>query len=113
MENHKLIDFKAIGRRVKQRRLDNKLSQEILAEKMGISPEFVSKIETGAVQVNLKRLAQLSLVLSTPIEHFISGSVIKGEDYKLAEFGDIIDDLTANERTFLYHMAEEIKNLRK
>lgn len=31
MEEFKLIDYKAIGRRIRQRRLDNKLSQEKLA----------------------------------------------------------------------------------
>lgn len=113
MEEFKLIDYKAIGLRIRQRRLDNKLSQEVLSERIGISPEYLSKVETGSVQVNLKRLAQLSLVLSTPIEHFIAGSVIKGEDYKLAEFGKVIDDLTPNERNFLYRIAEEIKTLRK
>ena len=51
-----------------------------------MSPEFLSKVETGSVQVNLKRLAQLSLVLSTPIEHFMAGPVMQGEDYNNSSF---------------------------
>lgn len=113
MENHKLIDYRAIGNRVRQRRLDNNLTQEKLAELLEISNEYMSKIETGAVQVNLKRLAQLSLALSTPIEHFLVGTIMKAEDYKLAEFGKVIDGLTSTERNFIYRMAQEIKELRK
>lgn len=113
MEDFKLIDYKAIGLRVRQRRLENNLTQEVLAEKIGISPEYMSKIETGAVQVNLKRLAQLTLALSTPIEHFLVGSVIKAEDYKLNEISKVFDDLSPKERDVLYNIAEQIKSLRQ
>ena len=113
MEEFKLIDYKAIGRRIRQRRLDNKLSQEKLAEKISVSPEFLSKIETGSVQVNLKRLAQLSLELSTPIEHFIAGSVIQAEDYKLNEISKVFDDLSPKEKDVIYNVIEQIKTLRK
>ncbi|MBQ3079982.1 MAG: helix-turn-helix transcriptional regulator [Clostridia bacterium] len=41
------IDYAAIGKRIKQKRIENGLSQEKLAEMVGIGPSHMSHIEGG------------------------------------------------------------------
>ncbi|MVX63101.1 helix-turn-helix domain-containing protein [Clostridium chromiireducens] len=107
-----IIDYKVIGSRIKQKRLEKGHTQESLSEKLSISNEYVSKIETGAIKINLKRLAEISVILETPLEYFIVGTIIRGEDYKTNEFIRVFDSLTSAERDFICNIAEQIKSLR-
>ena len=41
------LDYKAIGKRIKIARIKKNLTQEAIADKIGITPQHVSNIETG------------------------------------------------------------------
>ena len=59
------------GRRVRSLRHTRDLTQEQLAEKAGMSPEYVSKIERGEASVSFKFMARLSTALKVdPVELF-------------------------------------------
>lgn len=47
------LDYKAIGKRIKIARIKADLTQERLAERIGISPTHLSNIETGTTRVSL------------------------------------------------------------
>ena len=55
-----MLDHKAIGQRIRLRRLELNLSQEELAEIVGISPSFVGAIERG------EKSATIDTPLSVP-----------------------------------------------
>jgi transcriptional regulator with XRE-family HTH domain len=63
------IDQK-IGDRVKARRLMLNITQEALAEKLGISFQQVQKYEKGGNRVSASRLQRMSEVLDVPIGYF-------------------------------------------
>lgn len=113
IKDSEIIDYKLIGSRVKQKRLEKGHTQESLSEILEISNEYVSKLETGAIKINLKRLAEISVILETSLEFFLVGTIIHGEDYKTNEFIKVFDSLTSAERDFICNMAEELKKLRK
>ena len=62
------IDYKEIGKRIKEKRIIKRLTQQKLAEQLEVSDEYMSKIETGKTKISLRRLSQLSVLLDTPIE---------------------------------------------
>lgn len=41
------LDYKAIGKRIKIARIKKNLTQETVADKIGVTPQHVSNIETG------------------------------------------------------------------
>ena len=41
------IDYKDIGQRIKEKRMENKMTQEKLSERIGIGPSHMSHIESG------------------------------------------------------------------
>lgn len=45
------LDYKAIGKRIKIARIKKNLTQEAIADKIGITPQHVSNIETGNASV--------------------------------------------------------------
>ncbi|GMV27623.1 MAG: hypothetical protein AMXMBFR58_36540 [Phycisphaerae bacterium] len=55
--------LEAVGERVRAARLQRGLSQEQLAEKLGITPETVSRYETGGLPLSLSMLHRVADVL--------------------------------------------------
>jgi len=47
------LEYKLIGLRIKERRLQMKLTQEILSESVGIGVQHLSKIENGKAPLSL------------------------------------------------------------
>ena len=67
------VSYKAIGRHIQEARKQAKLTQSMVAEKLKMSDTYYGKIERGECRVNLERLAQISVLLHTPLEDLISG----------------------------------------
>lgn len=55
-----------VGRRVRQRRRAVKLSQQQLADAIGVSRNYISDLEQGQQAVNAWRVVRLSVVLQAP-----------------------------------------------
>ncbi|MEE0516961.1 MAG: helix-turn-helix transcriptional regulator, partial [Anaerovoracaceae bacterium] len=63
------LDQREMGRRVRSRREAKNLSREQLAEKLGVSPQFVADIEYGNKGVSIKRLYLLCQVLDVTADY--------------------------------------------
>ena len=53
-------DYSVIGKRIKEARNNQNLTQEELADELNISVAFLSRVETGKSHINLKRLTQIA-----------------------------------------------------
>ena len=62
------VSYKVIGRHIQEARKQAKLTQRAVAEKLNMSDTYYGKIERGECRVNLERLAQISVLLHTPLE---------------------------------------------
>lgn len=62
-----------IGRKIRQRRVLLGITQEKLADALGVTFQQVQKYEHGANRVSASRLWQLSIVLETSINYFFEG----------------------------------------
>ena len=76
-----LLSYFMIGRNVKAARERLSLSQAQVAELLEITTQFYGKIERGEEKPPLDRLAQISELLSVPIESLFAGS-LPYMDYK-------------------------------
>lgn len=63
-----------VGRRVRSRRLECKLSQTELADKIGVTFQQVQKYEKGVNRIGAGRLQRISEALEVPISFFFGGS---------------------------------------
>ena len=70
-----MLSYETIGKNIKAARERRKLTQEILAEKIGITVRYYGKIERGEEKPPLERLAQISEELSVPIEALFAGAL--------------------------------------
>ncbi len=74
-----------VGKQIRRIRQGKELSQENVAEELGITKGAFSKIENGTTNVPLARLLQVAKVLEVDITEFFKDSkaVSKAEDPKL------------------------------
>lgn len=76
-----LVD-RHVGRRMRWRRRELKLSQEKLGEQLGLTFQQVQKYERGVNRVSAGRLFEASQVMDVPISYFFDG---------LAELAELAD----------------------
>ena len=73
------MDFKAIGQRIKTKRKNMGLTQETLSEKLNISVEYLSRIESGSVTASFALLEKISDTLETNEEELLFGKEISDD----------------------------------
>lgn len=64
--------LKSIGRGLLERRTSNGLTQQQVAEQVGIQPESVSRIENGQIAPTLMRLQQFASIYDCSITALVS-----------------------------------------
>ena len=69
-----------IGKFIAQKRKEKNLTQEQIAEKLGVSINAVSKWERGLCLKDMSLLKPLSQILDVTINEILSGEEIKTED---------------------------------
>jgi transcriptional regulator with XRE-family HTH domain len=62
-----------MGKRIRLRRVEQKISQADLGEKLGVSFQQVQKYEKGVNRVGAARLQQIANALSVPVTFFYDG----------------------------------------
>jgi transcriptional regulator with XRE-family HTH domain len=62
-----------VGRRIRARRKALGVTQEQLADSLGLTFQQVQKYERGANRVSASKLFQIAEALETPINHFFAG----------------------------------------
>ena len=99
-----------VGKRVRQRRWMVGMTQQQLAEKVGIKFQQIQKYETGMNRVSASRLWDISDSLGVPISFFFEGLNNKKDpenDANSAIPGDILADKEALELVRSYYSIPE------
>lgn len=71
---HNVIKSAEIGWKLRKFRQQAGLTQEWLAEQIGVSVQQVQKYESGANKLNTDRLQQVSQALKVPVQAFFMSS---------------------------------------
>lgn len=69
---NRLLTNKDIGGRVRTLRQAAGLTQEQLAEKMGVSTQQIQKYESGRDNISTEKLQHLATAFSVPVQEFFS-----------------------------------------
>lgn len=67
------LDFKAIGLKIKERRLAVGITQEHIANLLDVNPSHISNIECGRANPSLTALVKIANILECSVDYFISG----------------------------------------
>lgn len=99
-------DYSVIGRRIKEARNEQNMTQENLADILNISVAFLSRVETGKAQINLKRLTQIAEILKVSPGYLLTGSNTTSKEYLKEDFRLILEKCTPEQRQLIYKISE-------
>lgn len=102
------LDYNIIGERLKRARMDKKLTQEKLAEKLDVSIAFLSRIERGSSHISLKRLSQICDILGISEGSILNGSSNNSKTYLSSEFDNLLKGLSSEKQKLIYKIAKII-----
>lgn len=99
------IDYEAMGKRIREKRKEMKLTQEKLAEMIDISPSHVGEIERGSSVCSLPVLVNLATTLGLNLELLVKG--IRTENAGSA-FSEIVEELPEKNKDLYLKICENI-----
>ena len=91
-----MINFKAIGQRIKRLRKENNLTQEKLSELLNISTEHLSRIETGSYRPSLSLIEHISEIFEVDEQTIMFGKPLN--DLKNKQLYDAIECLPEDKK---------------
>ncbi len=86
------MDYKKLGRRIREERQNMNLPQAQLAEAAGISDTFMGAIERGERGLALDTLVDIANTLHVTVDFLLADSVKSSDDIIVAEFRQIINN---------------------
>lgn len=102
------IDYSVIGSRIKKARKAKNMTQDALSEELDVSIAFLSRIERGTSQINLKRLSQICEILGVSEGEILNGVSNHSEVYLDSEFSELLERCTPDKQKLIYKIANVI-----
>ncbi len=100
-----IVDYNAIGERIRKLRKMNGCTQEQLALECDLSVPYISQIENGHKSVSLNALLQIADFLECTLDYLVFGED-NNEKTEKNEFDHLLDDYPQTDRTLLYEMLD-------
>lgn len=91
------MDYNALGTRIKNKRLEQNLTQEQLAEKVELSAVYIGQIERGERKMTIETLVKLANSLNSSIEELLKDSTSSNINARLNELVNISKELDTSD----------------
>jgi len=98
-----------VGQRVRQRRWSIGMTQQQLADAVGIKFQQIQKYETGANRVSASRLWDIAHALGVPVSFFYEGLETGSQGHAQ---GDVLTDKEAQDLVRAYYAIPETQRRR-
>ncbi|AEE17288.1 helix-turn-helix domain-containing protein [Treponema brennaborense] len=103
----KEIDYAAIGRRIKKYRWESNISQEELADAVGVSTTHMSHIETGGTKLSLGVFVKIADALQISADLLLNGDRATS---KLSEIDELFSASDERQSRILLEITRAAKN---
>lgn len=111
MEYDDELDFRLIGRRVRDFRMERGLTQEGLAEAAGLSVPYVSHIERGARKASISTLIKIAGALDVTVDALLLGWQLNEVVTFDSDMKFLLGDCSPRERQVLIKIAAVAKQI--
>jgi len=107
-ESPSVLDIrKAIGQAISRARQDAGLTQEDVAERLGIGPEAISRLERGVGSITAERLVVLAEMFGCRSDQLLLGASSRQDD-QAAAVSQLLDGLAPDDRAFVLENVERL-----
>lgn len=112
-----MIDYQAIGKRIRIYRRSAGVTQELLAEKINVSPPYISRIETGSASPSLQTLVDICNALDVTIDDLMHDSLSAAREQISGRLNKLLTDCSAAEITMVENVVDallqELRNMQR
>ena len=105
------IDYKSIGRNIKEFRIKKGLTQVKLGEKSGVEPSNISHIERGATKVSLPTLVSIANALEVSLDEIVYNSLIINKHIYVKEIDELVGDCDPKELSSIIQIIRTTKGI--
>lgn len=102
------MDRKALGKRIRAERLQLNLTQEQLAELIGVSSTYVGFIERGERAVTLEKLIQIANTLHVSVDYLLTDSVDSSANSNFSLLKNLWQQASPSEQALLLDIAKSV-----
>lgn len=106
-----MIDYSIIGKRIQTQRQAQGITQEKLAERVGISTVYLSKIENGRVYPTLETLSAICTELDTELAAILSSTEVARKDYANDRVLELFNACSIRVKPIALSLLEELSKL--
>lgn len=103
------LNFKAIGKRIKLARINQNMTQETVADKIGVTPQHVSNIETGNSSVSLTTLVAIANLLKVSADELLCDTILISKPVFEKEAKELFSDCNDYEIRVLVDVLKATK----
>lgn len=97
-----------IGRRIREERLHLNLTQEILAEDVGLTTAYIGQVERGERNLTLENLVKVANRLGVTVDYLLSDSVNAQKDTTVIKLSQLLNGRTLNEKELAFSLIETL-----
>lgn len=101
------INYKEMGKRIRTRREELKLTQEKLSEKVGVGPTHFGQIERGENKCSLSVIVNIAIALDLNLDTLIRGIDEQNVDTALLE---ILDTIPKDDKKMFVRICDNVAN---
>ena len=105
------VDYKDMGKRIREIRESKHMTQAALSELAGIEPSNLSHIERAATKVSLPTLINIANALEVSLDELVCGSLIKSEHIAVRQLNELLSDCTPDELQAVIEMVKVTKKI--
>ena len=102
------INYKDIGKRIKEERLKQNLSQQYLAELADLSTTNMSHIERGATKLSLPSLISIANALNIAVDQLLMDVISNSEVQFKKELSELLSNCSIDEYRLLINTCKTI-----
>ena len=102
--------LRAIGNRIRKVRLERNMTQDDLAEALGMSPSFVSNLELGKQSMNVRTLNTIVQRLNVSADWLIGNSTPTSIQVDSETLSKELETCSAPEREAILSIVQVIRN---
>ena len=100
------MDFSNIGKRLQETRIQNKISQKEMAEKLGISTSYIHQLENGKVNAEFEKFVRVCDFLNVSVYEVLNEKNENIMRYMDKELYELIIKCSIEKQKFIYHMVK-------
>ena len=105
------IDYKDMGKRIREIRESKHMTQAALSELAGIEPSNLSHIERASTKVSLPTLINIANALEVSLDELVCGSLVRSEHIAVRQLNELLSDCTPGELQAVIEMVKMTKKI--